>query len=131
MSKKSGGCGHAYADGRMRRPGSCGADGDAEPATGALEPRPQMLGVTVEHEDLEDRRLVRLPQDDGGAGEAGLDAAAGAENARMEVDARAFGEEFAGAWAGDGDRRARLRHVGHGSMKIAERRAQAGGNLVL
>src|SRR5262249_47215130 len=97
------------------------AHGDAIAADPAFEPGPDVLGEAVEDENLEARHLVDLAQDDVCAGETGLDAAAGAEDAWMQVDARALGQDLASARAGDGDGSARFRYVGDGCMNVAQR----------
>src|SRR5262249_57800893 len=106
-------------------------DGDAKLPRAAFEPGPEMLGETVEHEDLERRHLVDLAEDNIGAGESGLRTAAGAEDARMQIDACALGEQRAGAGPGNGNGRARLRNIGHSRMHIPDRCAQPPCDLVL
>src|SRR5262249_37905001 len=97
----------------------------------AFEPGPEMLGETVEHEDLERRHLVDLAEDDIGAGESGLRTAAGAEDARMQIDACALDEQLAGAGPGNGNGRARLRNIGHSPVHIPECCAPPRRDLVL
>src|SRR5262245_31616339 len=90
-----------------------------------------MLGEAVEDQYFEAWRLVGLAQDDVRPCEAGLHAAAGPEDARMQVDARALGKQLACAWPRDRDGRARLRYVGHGGVEVAERGPQPRCDLLL
>ena len=75
------------------------------------------------------RRVVELAQDDVGAGEAGLGAVAGAEDAGMQVERHALGSRSRARGPRDEDGGAGFADVGHGGVLAGQRGAQSLGEI--